>query len=455
MSETTGRVAPPPVDANTRVAFAGVSFPYRHYALALLTGVYVLNYLDRQILSILLEPIKNEFGVSDTVLGFLSGFAFALFYATLGIPIAWLADRYNRKRIIVVSLTIFSGMTALCGLAVQFWQLALARIGVGIGEAGTSPPSHSILADLYPPQQRATALAIFSMGVNLGIMIGFFAGGWIAEVYGWRIAFITAGLPGLLIALIVVMTLREPPRGLSEPVKHDDASPKPAAWDVMRFMWSQKAWRYLLIACCINVFLGYGMVIWTPAFLMRSHEMSIGNVGTILALMQGLLGGLGAFAGGFFTDYMAKKDVRWSTWIPGLSIVVSLPLLALFWVIEPTWLAFVIYILPAFLGTVYLGPTFALTQSLVPVGMRAMAAAILLFIINIIGLGFGPQAVGFVSDLLNPMFGDDSLRYALLAGTPIGILVGVFYWVSAKYLKADLARVQLMAEGPQRGEVTG
>ena len=212
----------PPANASSASAVSATSaLPepksnYRWYALAMLTTVYIVNFVDRQILSILLSDIKAAFDVSDTYLGFLSGISFALFYATLGIPIAMWADRGNRRNIITLALTVFSVMTALCGFAANFVQLALARIGVGVGEAGASPPSHSIIADLFPPKERATAMGIFAVGVNIGIMIGFFAGGWIRDVYGWRIAFMAVGAPGLVVALFVRIFLKEPVRGASD-----------------------------------------------------------------------------------------------------------------------------------------------------------------------------------------------------------------------------------------------
>jgi len=227
------RIDPSPLPSSPAV----ITPQYRRYALLLLLLVFTSSHVDRQILAILLQPIKQELLLSDTQLGFLSGVAFAIFYATLGIPMAMWADRGNRRNLIAAALSVWSGMTVLCGVATTFWQLALARIGVGVGEAGSSPPSHSIIADMYPPAERATAMSIFSLGVNFGLMLGFLFGGWINQWYGWRAAFFVAGAPGLLLALIVRVTLREPPRGYAEGIQHTQQE-IPGLWEIVRFIFA-------------------------------------------------------------------------------------------------------------------------------------------------------------------------------------------------------------------------
>jgi len=242
---------------------------YRRYAMLLLVLVFTSSHVDRQILAILLQPIKLELQLSDTQLGFLSGVAFAIFYATLGVPMAMWADRGNRRNLIALALATWSGMTAVCGMATNFWQLALARIGVGIGEAGSSPPSHSMIADMYPPAERAGAMGTFSLGINLGLMTGFLVGGWISQWYDWRAAFYVVGLPGLLLALVVRLTLREPPRGYAEGLR-SSSHEAPSLGAIVRFMASTPTLRHLATGATLASFVGYGVVLWLPAFLMRS-----------------------------------------------------------------------------------------------------------------------------------------------------------------------------------------
>ena len=246
----------------------------RHYALGILVVVYTFNFIDRQILSILLEPVKTELGLSDTQMGLLTGFAFAMFYATLGIPIARFADRTNRRNLIAAALAIWSGFTALSGLAQNFWHMLAARIGVGVGEAGCSPPAHSMIADYYPAEQRATALGIYSLGIPFGIMFGLFAGGWINEFFGWRAAFFVVGVPGLLLALLVRYSLAEPPRGMAE--GRTDSGEQPSIGETLRYLWQKKSFRHMSFAAALTAFVGYGFVTWAPAFLIRSFGMGTG-----------------------------------------------------------------------------------------------------------------------------------------------------------------------------------
>jgi predicted MFS family arabinose efflux permease len=435
------RPAPRPAEPSVvpgATGAADISRRYRRYALTILTTVYVANYIDRQILAILLQPIKLTFALSDTQLGFLTGIAFAIFYATLGIPIAMWADRGNRRNIITLALTAFSVMTALCGLAQSFLQLALARIGVGIGEAGSSPPSHSMIADLYAPHERATAMAIFALGVNLGILVGFLVGGWMNEFFGWRAAFMVVGVPGLLLAILVRTTLREPPRGYSEGRVGASGEPPSLLW-VFALVWRRRSLRHLVAGATLNSFVGYGAVAWVPAFLIRSFGMSTGDVGTALALIIGVFGGAGTFLGGYMADRLARRDVRWNVWLIAACVSAGIPFtFGVFLAREAFW-ALAAFIVPAIVGALYLGPCLALVQGLVPLRARTVASAILLFIINIIGLGFGPQTVGIASDLLAPRFGDESLRYALLLVGLANIWAAVHFFLAARTLKQDLA----------------
>jgi len=417
----------------------GFSEGYRRYALGLLLTVYIFNFIDRQILSILLESIKRDLSLSDTQLGFLSGIAFAIFYSTLGIPIARWADRGSRRTIIALALAVWSVMTAVSGLARGFGTLALARIGVGIGEAGCSPPAHSLLSDYYPPERRATALSIYALGIPVGVLFGYLIGGQMDEYFGWRTAFLVVGLPGLLLSIVVRFTLKDPPRG-----QWDAASASREQLPVgeaFAYLWSRRSFRHLSFAAALHAFVGYGVGTWHAPFLMRIHGMSSSEVGTWLALLAGLAGGLGTFLGGYVTDRLRERDVRYYVWVPGVSTIASIPLVVGFYLWPTPYVALGFLILPAILGSMYLGPTFAVTQSLVGPSMRAMASAILLFIINLIGLGLGPQAVGLLSDLLVGVAGHESLRYALLSVALVNVWSTIHYFLAARSLSEDLERV--------------
>ena len=422
---------------------SSLSPTYRSYALALLVVVNVFNYLDRQILSILLESIKRDLQLSDTALGFLTGIAFALFYTFAGVPIARWADRGTRRTIMALGLAVWSGMTALTGLAQSFTQLALARIGVGVGEAACSPPAHSLLSDYFPPERRGTALSIFSLGVPIGIMIGYLAGGWINQYFGWRTAFFVVGLPGLLLAVVVRLTLREPPRGHSEgPQTSTSVTPVDSFPDVLRFMWRLRSFRHLSLAAALHALYGYGVLTFMPAFMMRVHGMTnTAELGLWLGLIAGVFSGIGTFLGGTLGDRFAarKKDMRWYMWLPAWATLVSVPFSYLFYLWPDGRTALLLYIPAAILGPTYIGPTMAITQGLAKLRMRATASAILLFILNLIGLGLGPQAVGVLSDLLAPTYGAQSIRYALLSVVVTGsVWSSLHYFLAARTLREDL-----------------
>jgi len=384
----------------------------RGYTLFLLVLVFTSSHVDRQIVAILQEPIKHAFGISDTQLGLLTGVMFALFYATLGMPMAMWADRHNRRNLITFSITLWSGMTALCGAALQFWQLLIARIGVGVGEAGSNPPSHSVISDLYGPTERATAMAIFGVGVNIGIMLGYLIGGWVNEWLGWRWAFVVAGAPGLIIALMVRFTMTEPPRGYADGIQ--EKPPAPPFWSVVTTMWRNSTIRHLLASNILISFAGYAAVAWTPVYFQRIHGMSTGESGTWLAIMIGLGGGVGTFLAGYLADKFAKTNEGWRAWIVTVSTLLYAPMSILAFTADHANSALFWFAGPAFLGGAYIGTNFALLQSHLGVEMRSVGAAINLFLLNIIGLGLGPLFVGIISDLTQPTFGIDSVRYGLL-----------------------------------------
>lgn len=401
---------------------------------------YTVNYLDRQILAILLEPIKRELQLSDTQLGVLSGITFALFYATLAVPIAMWADRGNRRNIIALSLTLFSGMTVLCGFASTYIHLVLARIGVGIGEAGTSPPAHSIISDLFPPSTRATAIAFYTLGFNFGVLLGFLIGGWVAQWYGWRAAFIIVGIPGLFIALLVRFTLREPIRGHIEGATASEAEKAPGLAEVGRFLWTQRSFRHIAFGAIPYSLGGYVLVVWLPGFLSRSFHMTSGEIGTWLALIIGFVGGAGTYLSGYLVNRLSRRDVRWTVWLISIFALINFPFSVAMYLADSAAIMLTLFLYPAMAMAGFMAPAFSMTQSLVPVRMRAQASAILFCVMNIVGLGLGPPIVGILSDAYAPSFGAESLRYALMTMAGLWLLSALHFFKAAKTLPADIQR---------------
>lgn len=411
----------------------------RWYALCLLTVVYSFNFIDRQLLAILQESIKVDLSLSDSQLGLLTGFAFAVFYVTAGIPIARWADRGNRRNIVALSLLIWSGMTALSSFVQTYMHLLFARIGVGVGEAGGSPPSHSIISDIFPPNRRASAIGFYSMGVSIGILFGFLAGGWLNEFFGWRTAFLVVGLPGVALAIILRLTLAEPIRGL-----HDggtDTSPGPSFGAVLKLLWSRSTFRHMAVGAGLNAFCGYATANWTASFMIRSFGMPTGELGTWLALIIGLGGAVGVFGGGLLADRFSTSDKRWYTWLPSIAGFLIVPFMLLVYTAQDPYIALLFTIIPGVLFQVYLGNTIATTHAIVSPKMRATASAVLFLILNIIGLGAGPWVVGFLSDMLSDTHGAESLRYAMLyALPPVMTWSAVHYWLAGRSLRDDIAQ---------------
>ncbi len=418
-----------------------ISNAARRYALVVLAVVYMFNFIDRQILAILLPAIREEFGVSDAWLGFLAGTAFAMFYIVLGIPVARYADRHNRRNIIALAVALWSGMTALCGAAANFLQLALARIGVGVGEAGCSPPAHSMIADLYPPAQRSTAMGVYTVGISAGIMLAFLLGGWVVQNIGWREAFLIVGLPGLLLALIVRFTVVEPPRGLSE--GRTAVSEQPPFFKTLRFLWRRPSFAHMTVAAGLSSYVGYSVISFLPSFLVRSFGMPASQIGLFLGLIVGVIGGAGFFLGGYVADHLGRTDHRRALRFIGLTVfLTAIPYAAMF--LSSSWqAALLLFSVPALTANVYLAPVLSQAQGLVSLRMRAMASAIALLIINVIGLALGPLLTGMLSDLLEPRFAEESMRYSLLLVTSI-----VLPWAGWHYVRAgttiddDLARAK-------------
>lgn len=409
---------------------------YLRYALGVFLLVYIVNFIDRQIFSILIEPIRVEIELSDTQLGLLGGIAFAIFYTFAGIPIARWADVGTRKNIVAFSILIWSAMTMFTGTAKSFGGLLLARVGVGIGEAGCSPPIHSMISDLFPEGKRATALATYALGIPIGGAIGTLAGGWIGEYFGWRTAFFLVGVPGIIVSAVVYFTIKEPPRGFSEtkPVKTDIVPLK----DVAGFMWKMKGFRHMSFAGALHAFVGYGVALFLPSFFIRVHGFGLAEISTYLFLI-GLTGVAGTYLGGYLGDKFGANDKRWYMGVPGIATLLTVPFAVLFYMTDDPVAALFLAVPGAILGPMYLGPTFAMTQSMVPPAMRALASAILLFILNLIGLGLGPVFAGVLSDLFRGAYGEESIRYALFVLAVVGNLWSAFhYYMASRTLREDL-----------------
>lgn len=411
-----------------------VSERYAYYVLGVLFLVTLFNYIDRQILAILLQPIKDELKVSDTALGFLTGFAFAAFYTVAGLPLARLADRWVRRSLIAVSLATWSLMTAASGLARGFTDLALARIGVGIGEAGASPPAQSLLMDYFPPEKRATVLSLFACGVYVGVGVGFWLGGWINDAFGWRTAFFVVGLPGVVMALVVRLTVRELPRGLSEQLVGTIS--QYSLQETWRFFSSIPAGRHVSFAAACQAFAGYGMATWLPAFFMRIHHLTPGELGRWMSWIFALGGALGTFAGGWMADRWARREPRARAFVSLIGALLSIPFYIATLVLTDQRLALLSTFPATALGSLWLGPSMAIVHDLAPPTMRATAAAVYLFIVTIIGLGAGPQMVGILNDWMGT---PDAVRFSLLV-TVIVMSLGSasLYWRTGVTFVRDL-----------------
>lgn len=404
----------------------------RGLTLFLLTLTYFFSYMDRQILAILLELIKADLSLSDTQLGLLSGLAFAIFYAGLGIPVARLADRRNRRNIIAWSLIIWSAMTALCGLAQNFGQLLLARIGVGIGEAGSSPPSHSIIADLYPPEKRAGAMGIYALGVVLGAGFGTMIGGWLAHLYGWRVAIIAVGIPGIALAILVRLLVVEPPRGLSDARPAADEE-RPSLARGFASLWSNAAARHLVAAVTLTSLIGYALTAWAPSYYQRSFGLTLPQIALILAPILAVVGSVSGVVGGKLADRCARRyGLHAQSWLVAILKTIAFPFALALYIVPDVELALISYGIALLFQNSYLGPTFALIQGLAPLKLRALWAAITLLVINLIGLGLGPTLIGLLNELYRPALGTESLRFALLT------MAGVTPWAIWHYWRAGV-----------------
>ncbi len=409
---------------------------YKWVVLGLLTLVYTFNFIDRQILVILSEPIKAELGLTDTQLGLLTGLAFAALYVTLGIPIARFADLSNRKNVVAASLAVWSAMTAISGSVTSFFQLFLARVGVGIGEAGGSPPAHSIISDYFPPQKRATALSIYSTGIYFGILLGYVIGGLIAKYYGWRVAFYSIGIPGVLFALIIYFVIKEPLKGQSDP--EGEVVDTPPLMQVISRLLSKKTFWFVALASGFNTFGTYGVGNFLPSFLIRVHDVDIATAGLVLGGATGIGGMIGTFFGGYMADRLQHNDKRWYLWISVLGGFLNIVPSALLFFSGHAILAMVMTFFTSTFTAFYMGPSLAVCHSLVNAKMRAFTSSIFFFILNLIGLGLGPLSIGLLSDYFEPTYGNLSLRYAFCITIATGIISSILYYMASRTYREDL-----------------
>lgn len=412
---------------------------YSYFVVGFLAVVYTFNFMDRQIMSILQEPIRREMGLSDTQLGLLTGLAFAVFYTSFGIPVAWACDRFRRVNIMAAACGIWSVFTVACGFAGNFAQLAAARVLVGMGEAGGSPPSYSLISDYFPRSQRGTALAIYSLGVPIGSALGIALGGWVAAAHGWRAAFIVVGLPGILLALLMLLLIREPERGRLDPLPEGVAAHEPAGsiFSGIRTFFASRTMTLTAISSGLSAFVGYAMLSWNPPLLERAKGMALTEVAFWYALVLGVTGVVGTFAAGWLVDRLGRRDPRWYAWVPALAFTLSLPALAgLIW--APTWpIAMVFVAVPALLNNMYLAPALAVVQNAAPPARRTIAGATLLFILNLVGLGGGPVYVGRISDWAKPDWGDQSLLIGFAALAPMILLTIAAHLAAAHSIGRD------------------
>ena len=410
----------------------------RAYVLAILMLVYTFNHIDRQILLILVEPIKTDLEVSDSAIGLLTGFGFAIFYATFGIPIAMWADRGNRRNILALSLATWSGMTALSGLAQNYWQLLLARMGVGVGEAGGTPPATSMIADLYAPKERAFALGIYTSGIGLGILAGFVIGGYVYQAFGWRVAFFVAGVPGLLLALIVRLTVREPVRGEIEQ-REDDGSAS-SLGETLSFIAGQSSFLWLLAGCALICISANAFLAWTPSHLQRTYDVGPADIAIPLGLLIGGAGGLGAILLGRVCDHLSERSLTWRPLMIAICGALALPFAWLFLQADNINAAYAWNFLPSFIGLIYASIAYTASQELVGLRMRAFASAFMLFCLTLIGIGGGPTIVGWLSDQFAAAGNEMPLKTALELMLILNALSVFALLMSARTYTRDVER---------------
>jgi len=413
---------------------------YQHYVLFVLVLGYIFNVIDRGVLGVLLEPIKAELQVSDAAMGLLTGLGFAVFYSIMGVPIARLADRWSRVNVLAIAIALWTLATAACGAAHSYLSLFILRITTGIGEAGGSPPSHSLISDYFPQSRRATALAIYAMAVPIGTAIGNVASGWSNVFFGWRWTFVIVGLPGVLVAVLVWLTVKEPPRGYADGALAKVKPEPPPFLDVFRFLLSRRSFIHMSLAAALHSVMWYAGSNWNPAFFMRLHDMNTGVAGNYLAMFA-LIGATGSFMGGFLADRLSTRngDKRWYMWVPGIACLTMVPFQFVAYLSPDLALVVPSFTIMVWLASMFFGPSFYMAQSLATVRMRAVAASVLLFIQTIIGLTLGPALVGIFSTLIEPTLGEASLAYAMVIVGLSNIWAALHYLLGARTYREDVA----------------
>ncbi len=403
-------------------------------ALSMLLLVYIFNFVDRQILAILAGPIQADLGLSDTQMGLLGGIAFALLYSTLAVPLGWIADRTSRSWVITISLGVWSGFTALCGFAQGFWSIFLARLGVGIGEAGGVAPSYALISDYFPSAKRARALSIYSLGIPLGSATGVIAGGYIAATVDWRLAFLVVGLSGVLIAPLFKYLVRDPVK----PAVIAGAAPsQPRFIDILKILAKKRAFWFLAFGAASSSMLGYGIAFWLPSLLQRSFGLDLIDTSLFFGSIL-LLGGVaGVIGGGVLGDWLGNKDKAAYGLVPATAFLLAVPLFAAGILSNSVTLAFILFLIPQGLAYIWLGPVLSAVQHLVTAETRATASALFLLINNLIGIGGGIFFLGALSDSLTPIYGEDSLRYSMLISLTFYVIAATLMALAAKPLRRE------------------
>lgn len=421
---------------------------YWYYVLGLLTVCYVANTVDRsQVLAASLQAIKREFGATDAQLGILSGLPFAVFYSFLGIPIAAWADRSSRRNVLAWSCALWSAATGVCGMAVNFAMLFVARIGTAVGEAGGSPPSHSLISDYFPKLKRGTAFSIYALAVPVGTSIGAALGGWGTQHIGWRATFYLVGFPGLFLALLVRATIIEPPRGFADHAGKAAAKAKtPRMTEVLSFMFKRSSFVHLSLAAGLHSVVWYASGAFNNAFFQRSHQMTVSEAGYWIAVFSAI-GGVGTFTGGFLADKLSKQknDRRWYMWVPGIATFLCVPFQFVAYLAAGRGMVLPAFGAMTFMAAVFFGPSFAMTQAIATLRMRSVATSLLLLVQTLIGQGIGPWLAGVISDRLAPSLGRQSLRYSLVIVGLVNIWAALHYVVGARTVRQDLETTEKLA----------
>lgn len=425
-----------------------------HLSLALLALVYIFSFIDRQVLSILLEPIKQEFGASDTQMGLLTGLAFAVLYAALGIPVGRLADTHNRRNIVAICCGIWSLATAACGMATQYWHMFAARMTVAVGEAGGMGPSISVVSDLYPPKMRSFAISLFMMGPNLGTLLGLVIGGMVAQYYGWRAVFLAFGIPGVILAVLVYLFVKEPKRGAYEQSAAATVKPKPreSMFRQVGGLLAMKPMRYICMACGTAGIAGYGYGVWAPTFFMRTHGMSISHAGLVFGLASGLGAVFGAMICGWLSDKMSLRDARWQLRLAAIGTFCAVPagICVFFWPESDFWMlgsvkvpyAMVFAVIFGFFGSWFATLSYSAVSQIVQSSERSVSAALLNLFMTLLGVGMGPLVTGMLSDYFAKSHGADGLRWALMGVISMLTLTVVFFVLAINPYKQRLQQLQ-------------